>query len=124
MDNPVTVQDVINRWRPLSDAEIVIAETRLGDAWDEIQLRVSRLVERLEDETLPVGLVKRVVADSVIRLMQNPDGKTRERIDDYEYTRADSVQGLGFTDGELDLLAPTDETTGAFTIRPHYEVCE
>lgn len=132
MPNPATVADVIARWRPLSAQEDTNAETFLADAWNMLKRRMA--VEGVdieakiaEDELLPVAqrtlkdAVVRVIATAVLRVMKNPDGKSRESIDDYSWQRDEAVSAglLYFTDDELDGLIPGSGEKGrAFMIDP------
>lgn len=125
MPNPATVADVIARWRPLSDQETTNAETFLADAWVMLKRRMS--IEDVDIEALiadDVDLradVVRVLASAVLRVMKNPDGKSRESIDDYSWQRDEALSAglLYFTDDELDGLIPGSGEKGrAFMIDP------
>lgn len=132
MANPATVADVISRWRPLSAQETTNAETFLADAWVMLKRRMA--VEGVdieakiaEDEALPVDQrtlkadVVRVLATAVLRVMKNPDGKSRESIDDYSWQRDEAISAglLYFTDDDLDGLVPGSGQSGrAFMIDP------
>lgn len=113
MPNPATIQDVANRWRPLSANESTLAATRLSDAWLMLKRRAKkRGVADIDaaiaaDDDLKADVI-RVLATAVVRVFKNPDGLTREKTDDYEYERSDdsSTGELEFTDDELDGLFP------------------
>lgn len=112
MPNPATTQDVVNRWRPLSDTEVVNAETFLDDAWRMLKRDRDDLETRMAaDEELTAEVV-RVLSQAVVRVLKNPDGKRQEAIDDYSWTRDQAVSAglLYFTDDEL--RAIEDEETG------------
>ncbi|WP_436702402.1 Gp19/Gp15/Gp42 family protein [Nocardioides sp. BYT-33-1] len=119
MPNPAAVADVIARWRPLSTQETTNAETFLADAWVMLKRRMALLDVDIEaliatDEALPEeqrtlkAAVVRVLATAVLRVMKNPDGKSREAIDDYSWSRDEAVSAglLYFLDDELDGLVP------------------
>lgn len=122
-ENPAEVADIVARWRPLSTAEATVAETHLGDAWAELKHHMSWVETGLDADpaTVDVVNVKRVLANMVIRVLRNPDGKQSEQIDDYKFVRSDdSATGeLYITAKEYALLAPAG-TSSAFSIRPAY----
>ena len=112
MPNPATTADVVARWRPLSTQETTNAETFLEDAWVMLKRRMT-----LEDVDIEADIaadadlsadVVRVLATAVLRVMKNPDGKSREAIDDYSWSRDEALSAglLYFTDDELDGLIP------------------
>lgn len=68
-----TVSDVAARWRPLSDAEEIIAATLLDDASDIIRLRFPDVDDRITAGTLSADSVTRIVATMVKRAMINMD---------------------------------------------------
>jgi hypothetical protein len=123
--NPATVADVVSRWRPLSAQETTNAETFLADAWVMLKRRMA--VEGVDieaqiaaDDDLRADVV-RVLATAVLRVMKNPDGKSRESIDDYSWQRDEATSAglLYFTDDELDGLIPGSGEKGrAFMIDP------
>lgn len=96
-----TVTDVEGRWRPLSDSETLIAETRLADAERSIRRRIKDLDARIAADPDGFGAdVVQVIADAVIRVLLNPDRKRQEQIDDYKYTRDRTI-----SDGTLRITA-------------------
>ena len=125
--NPATVQEVENRWRPLTPDERMVAETLLDDAWALLKHHVPTLEARLDADPaeLDAALVRPVLVAAVQRVLRNPDGVRQQSAQDYSVTH-DNVTASGvlvFSDDEIDLLAPTDEGNGnAFTIRPAYQV--
>lgn len=124
MDSPATIEDVANRWRPLTDLEQITAATLLDDAWLLIKVKNSTVETRLTgpSPTLDVGLVVLVQCAMVIRVLRNPDGKRQEQIEDYSYQRgADDTGGLFINDDELALLDEVASTSTAFTIRPWHD---
>lgn len=125
MPNPATTADVVARWRPLSAQETTNAQTFLDDAWVMLKRRMA--VEGVDIEAEIAGDadleadVVRVLATAVLRVMKNPDGKSRESIDDYSWSRDEAVSAglLYFTDDELDGLIPGSGEKGrAFMIDP------
>lgn len=125
MPNPALPTDVAARWRPLSAEESDVALTLLSDAWVMLKRHATRRGVDIEtaiatDVDLKSGVI-RVLANAVLRVLKNPEGKAQESIDDYSYTRNGDVAGgaLGFTDDELDDLLPgLGESGRAFTYDP------
>ncbi len=125
MANPATPADVIKRWRPLSSQETLNAQTFLDDAWVMLKRRMALLGVNIEDligadDDLEADVI-RVIATAVLRVMKNPDGKSRESIDDYSWSRDEAVSAglLYFADDELDGLVPGTGGDGrAFMIDP------
>ena len=109
MANPATTADVESRWRSLTAAETVVADTRLDDAWAHLLAKRPTLEADITAGTVSEANAIRVVSDMVIRLMKNPDGKRSETIDDYSYTRDELVSAgmLYVTDAELADLTPS-----------------
>lgn len=128
MANPATTADIEARWRPLTEAEAIIAATRLEDAWRKLKRNVSGIETRMAaDEDLEADVV-RVLADAVIRLLRSAqtDGLKRRTVAvddgsatyerDTDYDRA----ALYFTEGELaDLSGGTTRGRArAFSVMP------
>lgn len=132
MPNPATTADIESRWRPLSAQEDINAQTFLDDAWVMLKRRMTLLgvdIEALiatddalpEDERTLSADVVRVLATAVLRVMKNPDGKSRESIDDYSWARSEATASglLYFADDELDGLVPGSGGEGrAYMIDP------
>jgi hypothetical protein len=119
--NPVTVADLVARFRPLSDVETGTAQALLDDAWELLTHNVPRLEARLSDGSLSPGLVRYVMRESIIPVLRNPDGVATWAVDDYSQTRDKSVSsGKLVISGDLiETLLPTDGSSSeAFTIRP------
>lgn len=127
MTNPASVDDVVARWRPLSEAEATVAATLIDDAWRklkrlakkrgiaDLEAQVGADVDDLREE------VVRILAESVLRVLKNPDGNVQESIDDYARTRnLDVASGLlTFPDEDMDDLFPGLAEAGrAFTVNP------
>lgn len=121
MPNQATAADVENRWRPLTDAERVIANTLLGDVWRMIARRIPDVDERMADVDTGADYTADVVmvqANAVMRVLKNPDGNRSESIDDYSWTRDRTLSAgiLYLTDDEWALLDGGTGVRGAFTI--------
>lgn len=129
MPNPAEVTDVAKRWRPLSDAEAIVAAALLEDAWRIVKQRLPGIEQRMDDydpdadppEGLDPALVVQVLVAMVLRVLKNPEAKRQESIDDYSYLRDNAVSSgmLYLSDDELDLLAGLGATSNAFTIHPY-----
>lgn len=122
MANPVTLEDVIARWRPLSFDESVNAEAFLADAWALATLKIPELDARVTAGDVDIALVRMVLCAAVLRVLKNPDGKQREQLEDYSYEMAGGAASgtLYLTDEELLVLRPPSPSpSGAFTIRPY-----
>lgn len=122
----VTVEELVKRWRPLTDAEETVATARIADAVAEIQIRLRELgvTEPPAGDDLWVSVYTRTVVEAVRRYMINPDAwlEETERIDDYGVTkRRDSAVSAGLlyiTDAEIAGLLPSTRRRrrGAFNI--------
>lgn len=126
MANPAAVADVVARWRPLTTQETTNAETFLEDAWVMLKRRMTLLgvtdfEDQIDEDTDFAAEVVRILATAVLRVMKNPDGKSRESIDDYSWARDEAVSSglLYFADDELDALVPGAGGTGrVFMVDP------
>ena len=114
MTNPATTDDLVARWRPLSDQETLNGQTFLDDAWLMLRRRFTDLETGVTDDADLSAEVVRVMATAVLRVMKNPDGVRQESIDDYSWTRdqATSAGLLYFTDEEIDAISATPSTRG------------
>lgn len=112
MTNPVSVNDLEARWRPLTSDETIVAQSLLDDAWAVLTVRLPTLDQRVTDEEVAAGTVVAVVTAMVLRVMRNPEGLVQynRTIDDYSEggRRADTVADgfLYATPAELALLRP------------------
>jgi hypothetical protein len=126
MANPATAADLESRWRPLSDLETTNGETFLDDAHVMLKRRFVMREADLDallaaDEDDFAAAVIRVMTTAVLRVMKNPDGLVREKIDDYEWQRGQAISDgfLYFTDEELDELLPGAGVQGrAYSLDP------
>lgn len=103
--------------RPLTAEENEQVEALLGDVELLILAKIPDLETKIADEELAEAVVIMVEANSVARLMRNPDGYTSETDGDYTYQinwRLASGS-LEITDKEWSLLGITG---GAFVIHP------
>lgn len=127
MSNPASTDDVEARWRPLSDAERLVAETRLDDAWRKLKNDVPDLESRMVDNDDLTADAIRVLADAVIRVLQSAarnglrkgaigvdDGSSSWELD------ASVRTTLYFTDEELADLSSTGrrKRARAFSVQP------
>lgn len=124
----VTPESVKARFfRALTPDEERVLPAWIEDAWEELlDLEYLRLAERLNGEPPEdrlLGKIARVVRRSIIRRLQNPQGRRQfsYSVDDatVSETLASETLAVGwFTDEELDKLTPGGSTEGAFTIQP------
>lgn len=123
--NPATVDDLSNRsLRQLSVDELRVGEVLLDDAWSIIVAQRPTVIARLDapsgDPALST-LIVQIACAMVLRVLNNPDGKLEEAVDDYRWRRDSALSSgaLYLSDAELALLAAGDTVSdGAFTIRP------
>lgn len=124
MSNPVVVEDLEERFRPLNDQERLNAQGLLDDAWELLLLRVPNLEARMFDGSLSMGLIRYVMRESLIPVLRNPDGYKQWSVDDASFTRDTSIAAgrLSIADDLLALLMPNGGTRrGAFSIAPAQE---
>jgi hypothetical protein len=109
MPNPTAIPDLEARFRPLTAAEQNTAQALLDDAWEELLVRIPDLDARMADGRTSAGLVVRVVAAMVTRVLRNPDAIRQWSVDDASFTR-DKALSTGFlfvAPEELSLLRGT-----------------
>lgn len=123
--NPATVDDLKNRsLRTLTEDELRVGEILLDDAWSIIVAQRPTVLTRLDAPSGSAALASLIVqieCAMVLRVINNPNGKLEEAVDDYRYRldAAVSTGALYLTDAELALLGSGDGSSdGAFTIRP------
>lgn len=116
-----TVSDVAVRLgRPISDPdEVQQVQAWIDDASAIVLNRIPDLPARMAAGAPTSAVVGAVVANVVIRKIQNPEGKVSEDIDDYRYRLNENARRgeLFLTDDEWRLLLP-GERDGAWTITP------
>lgn len=130
MDMPVdlvTPESIEARfYRALTSDETRILPSWIEDSWEELlDLDYLRLPERLTadpPEERLLGRIARVIRSSVLRRLQNPQGRRQYSysVDDASVseTLASETLAIGwFTADELDKLEPAGSSDGAFTIR-------
>lgn len=119
----VTAEDIQSRWRPLTEAEKQTASALILDAQDLLENRLIRdgVTAAPAGDDRWARQYAAIVSKMVRRVLRNPDGYVRERIDDYEYSRgeAEAAGELFLSDDEIaDLVRPRGRRRGgAFTIR-------
>jgi len=124
--NPATSADLQARsLRTLTAQELAVGDVLLEDAWNIIVTRLPSVATRLDavplDEAFE-SLVIQVQTSMVLRVINNPDGKLEEHVDDYSY-RIDSARSTGalyLSEYELDILGSGDDGSEAFTIKPYF----
>jgi hypothetical protein len=77
VDNPVVVPDLM-ALRPLTDAEIPVADWRLGQAWRLLLSRLPALPAWVEADRVDVEAVRDVLVAAVLRVLDNPYGHRQE----------------------------------------------
>lgn len=112
MSNPATVQDVVDRFRPLTEQETTNAVAFLDDAWWMILGRRPNIEANIEAGTVLEANVIRIIALMVRRILLNPEGLLEEAIDDYR-KRRDALVSTGTLRIEPDELS--DLTPGGYT---------
>lgn len=119
MSNPVSISHIEARFRALTDAETINAQAWLADAWALVLDRRPLIESYITAGTVSTASVIRVVSAMVVRVLQNPEGKLEESIDDYSYRRDSAVSGgqLYLTDDELNTLTPVDLTGSVRSVR-------
>jgi hypothetical protein len=73
MEPFATVDDVESVWRPLTDAEKVVADGLLVQASAKLRARVPNIDARVADSELVAALAKIAVVNAVKRVLQNPE---------------------------------------------------
>lgn len=113
MGNPAFVNDIEERWVPLSAQLTINAQSLLDDAWAILKNRVPDLEDRILAGTQDPQLVIAVECSMVLRVLKNPDGKRQEAVDDYSWTRdsALSAGAMYVTPEELRLITDIGTST-------------
>lgn len=122
--NPATQFDLENRsLRTLTTQEASAGTTLLDDAWSQVVAAVPSVATRLDAvPVVPsfVNLVIQIECAMVLRVLNNPNGKLEETVDDYSYRldQAVSSGALYLSEAEKNLLGLGDGTSdSAWTIR-------
>ncbi|MFT9642294.1 Gp19/Gp15/Gp42 family protein [Mycobacteroides abscessus] len=71
--------------RSLDASEATMVSTRLNDAELIIKSRIPDLDDQIDDDKIDVDLVKMIEANSVVRLVRNPNAYTGETDGNYTY---------------------------------------
>ena len=105
--------------RPLTSAEIYQSTLWIGQARSIIGARLGSL------EALDQGILDMIVTEAVANRLKRPDSATQVSVsvDDGQVSRTyeSSTGQIEILPQWWALLSPTT-TTGAFSVRPHYEV--
>lgn len=123
----VTPESIEARFfRALTPDESRILPAWIEDSWEELldldYLRLpARLAAEPPEERL-LGRIARVIRSSVLRRLQNPQGRRQYSysVDDASVSETLMSETLAvgwFTDDELEKLEPIGTSDGAFTIR-------
>jgi len=127
MANPANTAAITSRWRPLTASEDIVAVTRLEDAWRKIKRDIPDLEGRMVGDADLKADTIRVLADSVIRVLQSLErgGLRKGSIGLDDASRSweldDSVRSsLYFTDEEIADLSTTGrrKRARAFSVQP------
>lgn len=119
MPNPATVDDLVARWRPLSDQETTNAQAFLDDAWSLLTERRRTLEADMTAGTVSTATATRVVCAMVLRVLKNPDGYESESFEDWT-GRRNAVAASGAlepTADELADLTPVSTTARKASVR-------
>ena len=122
MQNPATVQDVADRWKPLTAARATVTEAYLVDAWALLKSQVPSLEDNLEADPpqVDVEVVRGVICAAVLRVVRNINSFEQVEIDDFKPRFNDGATGvLAYTDEELGRCEPTTVPTDSFTVVPY-----
>lgn len=115
-----TADDVRDRLgRALTDSEAVSAGAYLSQASALVRHRFPTVDARITAGDLSAELVAGVVADAVVRVLRNPEGKVSEGVDDYSYRRSDATAtgSLYLSAEEIALLTPRRSRVGSVALK-------
>lgn len=122
MSNPVLIDDLEARFRPLVGDERTVAQALIDDAWAIAQAQLPLLATEVASGQFPLGVVRAVLSAMVIRVLRNPEGVRTWAVDDYSQTRDASVAAgtLYLSTDELTLMSASlgNRRPGAFSITP------
>lgn len=122
MANPVSPDDLAERWRPLNNAEQTAAEAILDDAWAVLLFYAPTVEAQMAAGTLSSDLVRAVVCSMVLRAMRNPQGAKSGTVSIDDYTRSWTLDpstatgALYLSDDELRWLGASRRRSGSFTM--------
>lgn len=110
MPTYASVSDVATRWaRTPTTEESALITLRLADVERKIKKRIPDLAAKVTAATIDVEDVIQVEADTVLRLVRNPEGYLSETDGNYTY-----MLQSGNTAGALDISAEDWATLGIF----------
>lgn len=118
-----TSDDVAVRWaRTPSDEEAALIEVRLEDVERLIRKRIPTLDDLVADESILEDDLIQVEADSVLRLVRNPEGYVSESDGNYTYqfSQSTSASKLEILPHEWALLGVTASGV-LFSLVPYFE---
>jgi len=117
-----TTQDVINRWRAMSDTEMGVAYSLLEEAAAILTVAAPGVRERAAASPDAAVAARSVVVSMALRVLKNPDAIRQFSSDEASFTRdnAASSGALYATPEELALLSTGSSATAtahqAYTI--------
>lgn len=106
MEPLASVDDVVARWRPLSEAEAVVVETLLSDASNMVRLRWPDIDARIADSAVVADAVVRIVAGMVRRAMLN---RGSEGVESGSHTTGPFGDSVKFTNPNNNLFLTADD---------------
>lgn len=125
MPNPVILDDLVARFRPLADTEEGVAQALLDDAWAILLTVIPDLEARITAGSTSEALVVSVMSAMVLRVLRNPNGVRSWSVDDYSETRDNSLSAgsLYVSPDEVRLLngRASSARRGAFSIVPYVD---
>ena len=117
--------DVAAIWRPLTDAETLVADARIAAASRLIRSRIPTIQERIDSGLVSVDDVRDVVVDMVYRVMTLPSYAVQQSITVDDATKATTFDrtatsaGLYLSDAEFARLSGTS-ASASYEIAPSY----
>lgn len=101
-----TVQDVADRWRPLTSTEITLAGFLITDASDMVRVRWPDIDSRVSSGAIAESTLVRVVSGMVRRAMLNRD---REGVVQMQETTGPFSEGATFANPTNNLYFSNDD---------------
>lgn len=114
-----TVEDVEARWVRTDENKVgtPTIQAWIDDAEQVVSHEFPDIADRIDAGDLPVERVRMVVCSMVLRVLRNPQNHRSLSTGPFSVTFAgDSPGGVWMTDEERAMLAPPEETSGAFSI--------
>ncbi|WP_047893254.1 hypothetical protein [Micromonospora sp. RV43] len=110
-----TVGEVVEMFRPLTDAEQGLTKELLRRASHMVRTSVPRFAERLAAGQLDADTLGHAVINMVLRVLRNPGGLRAETVGPFSRTFDISAAAglLVFTDAELAMLNPNTTAAAA-----------